>query len=72
MQDKVKISITKLSVAMIRSNIESGKQLAKASGVSVNTISRLRNGGSAKLPTLQRLSAALGVDPADIIEEERR
>ena len=68
----MKISISKLSVAMIRADIGTAKQLAKVSGVSVNTISRLRHGGSIKLPTLQRLSSALGVDPADLIEEVTR
>lgn len=64
----MKISIPKMSVAMINAGIGSSKRLAEVSGVSVNTISRLRNGGSVKLPTLQRLAAALGVSPADLIE----
>ncbi len=65
----MKINITKLSVAMIHANISTAKRLAEVSGVSVNTISRMHNGGSVKLPTLQRLSVALGVDPAELIEE---
>ena len=66
----MRISISKLSVAMIRAGIGTSRKLAEASGVSVNTISRLHNGGSVKLPTLQRLSEALHIDPAELIEEE--
>ena len=64
----LKISISKLSVAMVNAGIDSSKRLAEVSGVSVNTISRLRNGGSVKLPTLRLLAEALDVDPADILE----
>lgn len=66
----LKISISKLSVAMVNAGIDSSKRLAEVSGVSVNTISRLRNGGSVKLPTLRTLAEALGVDPAELIEED--
>jgi DNA-binding Xre family transcriptional regulator len=64
----LKISIAKMSVAMVNAGIDSSKRLAEVSGVSVNTISRLRNGGSVKLPTLRRLAEAMGVSPADLIE----
>lgn len=64
----LKISISKMSVAMVDAGIDSSKRLAEVSGVSVNTISRLRNGGSVKLPTLHRLAEALGVSPADLID----
>ena len=64
-----KISVAKLSAAMVRAGIESSKRLAEVSGVSVNTISRMRNGGSVKLPTLRLLSTALGVDPVELLEE---
>ena len=63
----LKISVTKMSVAMVTAGIDSSKRLAEMSGVSVNTISRLRNGGSVKLATLQRLAETLGVSPADLI-----
>ena len=66
----MKVSIPKLSVAMIHADIGTAKQLAEVSGVSVNTISRMHNGGSVKLPTLQRLAKALGVDPAELIADE--
>ena len=64
-----KVSVVKLSAAMVRAGIESSKRLAEVSGVSVNTISRLRNGGSVKLPTLRLLARALGVDPVELLEE---
>ena len=66
----MKVSIPKVSVAMIHADIGTAKQLAEVSGVSVNTISRMHNGGSVKLPTLQRLAKALGVDPAELIADE--
>ena len=64
----MKISISKLAIAMVNAEVGSSKALAALSGVSVNTISRLRNGGSVKLPTLKRLADALNVSPADLIE----
>ena len=64
----MKISICKMSVAMVNAGVDSSKRLAEVAGVSVNTISRLRNGGSVKLPTLRRLAEALDVSPADLIE----
>lgn len=67
----MRISIPKLSVAMIHAGIGTSRKLAEVSGVSVNTISRLHNGGSVKLHTLQRLAETLGVDPAELIEEAR-
>ena len=57
---------------MLNADIGTSKQLAKVSGVSVNTISRLRNGGSITLLTLKRLANALNVEPSEIIEEEVR
>ena len=55
---------------MLNAGIDSIRELAKVSGVSITTISRCNNGGSVKLPTLRRLAAALGVDPAELIEKE--
>jgi len=54
---------------MLNAGISSIKELAKVSGVSINTLSRSNNGGTVKLSTLDRIAKALGVDPADIIEE---
>jgi len=63
----LKINISKMAVAMVNAGIDSSKRLAELSGISVNTISRLRNGGSVKLPTLQRLAETLSVTPADLL-----
>ena len=54
---------------MLNAGITSIKELAKVSGVSINTLSRSNNGGSVKLPTLGRIAKALGVDPAELIQE---
>ncbi len=59
-----------LALAMLNAGIDSSKQLAKLSGVSVNTLSRLNNGGAAKIATVRRLADALNVNPADLIELE--
>ena len=66
---QMRISKNELALAMLNAKINSIKELAAVSGVSINTISRCNNGGSVKLPTLQRLATALGVDPANLIEE---
>ena len=55
---------------MLNAGIETSKQLAALSGVSVNTISRLNNGGSVKLPTLQAMAAALKTTPAELVKGE--
>ncbi len=64
-----RISKRALSVAMISAGVGSAKDLAAMSGVSVNTISRSNNGGAVKLDTLGRIAKALGVDPAELLEE---
>lgn len=66
----MRISKNKLALAMLNAGIGSIKELAAVSGVSINTISRSNNGGSVKLPTLDRIAKALGVDPAELIQEE--
>ena len=58
-----------LSLKMLEAGIDSAKELAAVSGVSVNTISRSNNGGSMKLATLRRLATALNCKPADLLEE---
>ena len=65
----MRISKNKLALAMLNAGITSIKELAGASGVSINTISRSNNGGSVKLPTLGRIAKALGVDPSALVEE---
>ncbi len=65
-----RINKSKLSVAMLNAQIDSAKLLAELSGVSSNTISRLNNGGSVKLPTLRAMASALNCDPVELIEKE--
>lgn len=65
----MRISKNRLALAMLNAGIESIRDLAAASGVSINTISRSNNGGTVKLATLRRIAAALKVDPAELPEE---
>ena len=65
----MKISKNKLGLAMLNAGINSIRDLAAKSGVSINTISRSNNGGSVKLPTLRRLAETLGVNPAELLED---
>lgn len=67
---KMRICVKKLSCAMIRKGIRSAKELSEKSGLSVNTLSRIKNGGRAALQTVQRLAEALEVTPEDIIADE--
>lgn len=64
----MKINVTKLTLLMAYSGIETAKQLAGLAGVSENTISRIKNGGTAKIVTIIRISEALGCDPKELIE----
>jgi len=64
-----KLSKNKLGIAMLNAKVKSARDLAVLAGVSVNTISRLNNGGTVKLSTLRRIAAALKVDPAELLEE---
>jgi transcriptional regulator with XRE-family HTH domain len=59
---------TKLHIAMLKAGITSSKELASLAGISVNTVSRLLNGGTAKITTLQRITAVLKVDVTEILE----
>jgi transcriptional regulator with XRE-family HTH domain len=43
-------------------------ELHEASGVGMNTLSRLENGGEATARTVRRLARALGVSPHDLTE----
>lgn len=62
------ISKKLLGVAMLNAGVKSAKELAAITGISANTVSRLNNGGSAKLATIQALANALGVEPEEILE----
>ena len=65
-----KISKRNLGVAKLNAGVKSDKDLAVLAGVSVNTISRINNGGRATLPTVQAIATALGCVPAELLEEE--
>lgn len=65
----MRISKNKLAVAMLNAGVESIRDLAAVSGVSINTISRCNNGGTVKLSTLRWLAAALGVQATELLEE---
>jgi len=46
------------------------EEVAHAAGISTSTLSRLERGlHQPSLPTLRKLAAALGVSPAELIEE---
>lgn len=64
-----KISKKALGVAKLNARVKSDKDLASLAGVSVNTISRINNGGRATLATVQALAAALNAKPAELLEE---
>lgn len=64
-----KISKRKLCMRLVQAGLGSYKELSKASGVSINTISRSNNGGTVKLATLRKLALALNVDPSELLEE---
>lgn len=66
-----KINRNKLKLAMLAAGIGSAKQLGELAGVSTNTLSRINNACSAKIPTIQALANALKVDPIDLIEEAK-
>ena len=54
---------------MLNAGVESIRDLATVSGVSINTISRSNNGGTVKLSTLRRIAVALNVDPAELLKD---
>jgi transcriptional regulator with XRE-family HTH domain len=49
------------------------EELAEAAGFTPSTISRIESGNAEpRLSTIKRLAAALGIDPADLIEDPSR
>ena len=64
------ISKNKLSIAMLNAGVKCGRDLATQARVSVNTISRINNGGRATLPTVQALATALNVEPSELLAKE--
>lgn len=65
-----KISKSLLGIAMLRAGVTSYKNLAEIAGVSVNTVSRITNGGSATLATILAISKALDIEPEEIVVME--
>lgn len=66
----LKASSRKMLVAMAEAELEP-KELAEKSGVSVNIVYIARRGYYVKPVYLGRISKALGVNVADLIEDER-
>lgn len=64
----MKINRIRLTSLMVREDIKNSKELAVAAGISVNTVSRLMNGATAKVPTIGKLAAALNCEPAELLE----
>lgn len=67
----MRISKLSLAYAMLKAGVDSSKRLAELAGVSVNTISRILNGGTAKVATIRKIASALNVDPLKLLEEEK-
>lgn len=65
----MQVNKNKLTVAMLNAGVDSLKHLSELSGVSVNTLSRINNGNSAKIPTIKKLAFALGVDPKELLAD---
>lgn len=65
----MKTDLKKMELAMARAcmNIP---DIAKASGIPVQTINNLRKRNSVRPATLGKIAKALGVDPADLIKED--
>mgnify|MGYP000987253878 CR=1 FL=1 len=63
----MRIDKIKLSCAMMNAGVDSSKELAKLATVSVNTISRILNGGSATIATVRKLANALNIDPIELV-----
>ncbi len=55
-----------------RQRVLSMRELEERSGVSYNTIWRLETGKTGAQPrTIRKIAGALGVDPAELVKEER-
>lgn len=59
-----------LGLAVLQAGVKSGKELADLAGIGVNTVSRMKNGGKVSLGTLERLAAALDVEPEELLAGE--
>lgn len=64
----IRIDKIKLCVEMAKNDF-SGKELSKRSGVSVMTISYIKNGKTCSVSTGAKLATALGVDISDLVQK---
>lgn len=67
----MRIDRVKFVAAMARADVN-GIQLAKIARISRCTITAVKTGKSCRKETVDKLAAALGVDPAELIEEVTR
>lgn len=65
----MKISRKKIEVLQAQRGYNHG-QLAKASGISRQSLSTIMGRGTCRPDNAGKIAHALGVDPADIVEEE--
>ena len=65
----MRIDRIKLIAEMARQDV-TVNELAKVSGVSRVTITAIRTGKTCTPTTCAKLAAALGVDPAELVEKE--
>lgn len=63
------ISKTKMNLAMIKAGVVNQKELAVKAGLCENTVSSIARGASVQLATVGKIAAALGVDPAALVQE---
>lgn len=57
--------------AVMTASCMTPQQIAKAAGVSVNVVYRMRRGFLVKMDSFGRVCKALGVDPALVIDYQR-
>ena len=65
----MKADLKKMDLAMARACMNL-PDIAKASGIPVQSINNLRKGNGVRPATLGKIAKALGVDPADLIKED--
>ena len=68
MNDEVKTNRKKMELAMARACLNP-QDLAKVAEMPVQTVNRVLLGRGVRPATVGKIARALGVDPADIIEE---
>lgn len=66
--DSVKVDRIKLSIAMAKKDIN-GRELSKMSGVSVMTISYIKNGKTCSVATGEKIATALGIDMEELVQK---